>query len=80
VTASRPELPSWQEAQDQAVTHATAAEDQQDPSLRQHHAQLAQVWATIALSRATMEQTNQLALSLQDLSGTIHDLPRDMPR
>jgi hypothetical protein len=29
MTASRPELPSWQEAQDQAVTHATAAEDEQ---------------------------------------------------
>jgi hypothetical protein len=79
VTTSKSELPSWQEAQDQAVAHATAAESESDPSLRQHHAQLAQVWATVALSRATMEQTNQLALSLQDLSGTIHDLPQRMP-
>ncbi|WP_157974868.1 hypothetical protein [Glycomyces dulcitolivorans] len=75
MTTPKSELPTWAEAQDQAVAHATAAAAEQDPAARQHHTELAQVWAIIALSRANIEQADQLALSLRDLSATINDLP-----
>ncbi|WP_344485072.1 hypothetical protein [Glycomyces endophyticus] len=74
------ELPAWNEAQENAVTHASAAANEQDPAARDLHVQLAEVWATIALSRATAEQADRIARALDDLTGTINDLPSRMPR
>ncbi|GAA2269903.1 hypothetical protein GCM10009853_024510 [Glycomyces scopariae] len=74
------ELPTWSEAQQHAVTHASAAATERDPATREHHLQLAQVWATIALSRATFEQAQKFAHSVDDLTGTINDIPSRLPR
>lgn len=75
MTTPEVQRPTSTEAEEQAVTHATAAATEHDPATRAHHAQLAQVWATIALSRATTEESVHLADALGDLTSVIDSLP-----
>jgi hypothetical protein len=60
-------LPTWVEAQAQAVAHANAAAKAEDDASKTYLIQTAQAWATIALSEAAKENTSELHDSLRDV-------------